>query len=262
MVTALQERGHTVAMIGDGVNDAIALKLADIGVAMGSGAPATRAVAQLVLLDGRFSTMPGVVAEGRRVIANIERVSNVFLTKTVWATVLAIVVSATLKPYPFLPRHLTIIDALTIGIPTFFLALAPNARRYIPGFVRRVLRFAVPAGLVVSVAVLAAYFWADSHDWPLVVQRTSATLVATMLSWGVLVLVALPLTWRRAVLVAAVVAGFVLLFPIAWIRDFFALDLPAAVLAFSVVIGAAGVVVLVGVWSATRRWVHPSRDLG
>ena len=134
MVTALQARGHTVAMTGDGVNDVLALKLADIGIAMGSGAAATRAVAELVLLDSRFATLPGVVAEGRRVTANIERVANLFITKTVWATLLAVAVGATLLPYPFLPRHLTIIDTLAIGIPSFFLALAPNTRRYLPGF--------------------------------------------------------------------------------------------------------------------------------
>jgi cation-transporting ATPase E len=124
-------------MTGDGINDVLALKLADVGIAMGSGAAATRAVAELVLLDGRFATLPGVVAEGRRVTANIERVANLFLTKTVWAALLAVAASVALLPYPFLPRHLTIIDTLTIGIPSFFLALAPNSRRYRPGFVGR-----------------------------------------------------------------------------------------------------------------------------
>ena len=135
-----------MAMTGDGVNDALALKDADIGIAMGSGASATRAVAQIVLLDGQFAAMPGVVAEGRRVIANVERVANLFVTKTVYAMLLAIAVGVARWPYPFLPRHLTIISSLTIGIPAFFLALAPNLARYQPGFVWRVLRFAARAG--------------------------------------------------------------------------------------------------------------------
>jgi len=120
MVTALQARGHTVAMTGDGVNDVLALKPADIGIAMGSGAPATKAVAEMVLLDSRFATQPSVVAEGRRVTANIERVANLFITKTVWATLLAVAAGVTLLPYPFLPRDLTIIDTLAICVPSFF----------------------------------------------------------------------------------------------------------------------------------------------
>jgi cation-transporting ATPase E len=245
MVRALQGRGHTVAMTGDGVNDALALKLADIGIAMGSGAPATKAVADLVLLDGRFASMPGVVAEGRRVTANIERVANVFITKTVWATLLALSVGVALWPYPFLPRELTIIDTLTIGIPSFFLALAPNLRRYLPGFVGRVLRFAIPAGIAVAATVFAAYWLARTHNLPLVQQRTAATLVALMLSLCVLVILALPLTWRRVVLVGLMIASFVLLFPFAPLRSFYALDLPTDGLGPTLLIGVAGIAVLV-----------------
>ena len=148
LVQALQRNGHVAAMTGDGVNDALALKDADIGVAMGNGAQATKAVAQLVLLDGRFSHMPSVLAEGRRVIGNVERVANLFVSKNVMSLVAIISAALFTLPFPFLPRHLTLVSAVTIGIPAFFLALGPNKRRYVPGFLRRVLRFAVPAGVV------------------------------------------------------------------------------------------------------------------
>jgi cation-transporting ATPase E len=240
-------------MTGDGVNDVLALKLADLGIAMGSGAAATKAVAELVLLDGRFAALPGVVAEGRRVTANIERVANLFVTKTVWATLLAVAVGVALLPYPFLPRHLTIIDSLAIGIPSFFLALAPNRRRYLPGFVGRVLRFAIPAGCLVAAATFAAYALARADGLPLVQQRTAATLVALMLSLGVLVLLAMPLTWRRLVLVGAMVAGFIALFPVAAVRRFYALALPSSHLWQTLLIGAAGIVALVAFWEISRR---------
>src|ERR671928_975962 len=135
-------------MTGDGVNDALALKDADIGVAMGNGAPATRAVAQLVLMDGRFAHLPRAVAEGRRVIANIERAANLFLVKNVYSLVLALITVATLVAYPLAPIQLTLISTLTIGVPGFFLALGPNRRRYLPGFLARVLRFSLPTGLI------------------------------------------------------------------------------------------------------------------
>jgi cation-transporting ATPase E len=248
MVSALRARGHTVAMTGDGINDVLALKLADLGIAMGSGAAATRAVAELVLLDGRFATLPGVVAEGRRVTANIERVANLFVTKTVWAALLAIAASVTLLPYPFLPRHLTIIDTLTIGIPSFFLALAPNSRRYRPGFVGRVLRFAIPAGCIVAAATFAAFALARASGLPPVQQRTAAVLVAFILSLCVLTLLAIPLTWRRIALVAASVAGFALLFPLPVVRGFYALDPPWSALGATLLIAGLGAASIVGVW--------------
>jgi cation-transporting P-type ATPase E len=253
MVRALQARGHTVAMTGDGVNDVLALKLADIGIAMGSGAAATRAVAELVLLDGEFAKLPAVVAEGRRVMANIERVANLFITKTVWATALALVAGAALLPYPFLPRHLTIIDSLAIGIPSFFLALAPNRRRYLSGFLRRVLWFAIPAGLIVAGAALAAYLLARAEGLPLAQQRTAATIVTLVLSLFVLLLLAVPLTWRRLVLVAALVAGFVLLFPLPVVRRFYELRLPSGYLSSTLPVAAAGIVALTACWLLLRR---------
>jgi cation-transporting P-type ATPase E len=261
MVKALQARGHTVAMTGDGVNDVLALKLADIGVAMGTGAPATKAVAELVLLDDRFATLPGVVAEGRRVTANMERVANLFITKTVWVTLLAIAAGAVLMPYPFLPRHLTVIDTLAIGVPGFFLALAPNRRRYVPGFVGRVLRFAGPAGLIVAAATFSAYALARARGLPLTEQRTAATLVALILSLCVLALLAIPLTWRRIVLLVAALAAFVLLFPVPAVRTFYALELPHGAIGSTLLIAALGAAALAAFWVPSRRQGHEPAEL-
>ncbi|MEA2646335.1 MAG: cation-transporting P-type ATPase [Chloroflexota bacterium] len=253
MVRALQARGRTVAMFGDGVNDALALKLADTGVAMGNGAAATKAVAQLVLLDGRFDTMPGVVAEGRRVAANIERVANLFVTKTVWATLLALAVGITVSPYPFLPRHLTVVDALSIGVPAFFLALAPNLRRYVPGFVNRVLRFTIPSGVVVAGAAFGAYSLARAQGLPITQQRTSAAIVTLMCGLAVLVILALPLTWRRALLVALMIVGFLLVFPLEPVRRFAAMEMPWDVLPAVLLVGLGGALTLAAAWLVMGR---------
>jgi cation-transporting ATPase E len=204
MVQALQRRGHVVAMTGDGVNDALALKDADIGVAMGNGSAATRAVAQLVLLDGRFAHLPDAVAEGRRVIANIERAANLFLVKNIYSLVLAVITVAAVSAYPLEPIQLTLVSTVTIGVPGFFLALGPNRRRYLPGFLHRVLRFSVPAGLITGASAYAGYAasrWLDPGSG-VAGARTTATVVVLIVALWTLVVLARPLLAWKVALVA------------------------------------------------------------
>lgn len=233
MVTALQSRGHTVAMTGDGVNDALAIKTADIGIAMNSGSPATKAVARLVLLDGQFSHLPDVVAEGRQVIANIERVSMLFLTKTAYATLLAILFGVLVLEFPFLPRQLSITDGLTIGIPAFFLALMPNAARYMPGFLRRSLSFAIPAGIVIALGLTWYTFVAQGIGVSADQLRTGATIILAIVGIWVLAVLSRPLNRYKVLVVGAMFVGLVLVFALPASRAFFALVDPGEELAIA-----------------------------
>ncbi|WP_175955579.1 cation-translocating P-type ATPase [Schaalia sp. Marseille-Q2122] len=223
MVRALQADDHCVAMTGDGVNDALALKDADLGIAMGNGAPATKAVSQIVLVGGEFSVLPGVVAEGRRIIANMERVSSLFLTKTMYSLALALTTSLLLWPYPFLPRHFTYIGVLTIGLPAFAIALGPNKRRYVPGFLKRTLSLAIPSGIILAGIALLGYWYVGIGT---VEGQSVATLSLMAGALWLLSITARPLVgWRVGLLLAmggAAVLGF--LIPVT--RHFFALEWP------------------------------------
>lgn len=276
MVHALQSRGHTVAMTGDGVNDVLALKDADIGVAMGSGSSASRAVAQIVLLDNKFATLPYVVGEGRRVIGNIERVSNLFLTKTVYSVLLAVLVglaglSAKLfgsDPllFPFQPIHVTIAAWFTIGIPAFILSLAPNNERAQPGFVRRVMTAALPSGIVVGAATFTTYVLAYQGRAATEIEQTQASTAAliTLLVSAVWVLsvVARPYEWWRVLLVSVSALAYVVIFSIPFARELFILD-PSnvAITSMALGIGFAGAVLIEVLWWVEGRMLGERRRL-
>jgi cation-transporting P-type ATPase E len=253
MVNALQSRGHVVAMTGDGVNDVLALKDADMGIAMGSGSAASRAVAQLTLLDNKFATLPVVLAEGRKVINNIERVSTLFVSKATYAVLIAIATGVVGSPFPFLPRHLTLIGTFSIGLPGFFLAIAPNTALARPGFIRRVLRLSVPAGTAAAIAAYTSFeYTRRSTDSTLADARTVATVVLLVVGLGILALAARPLTRARAVLIAAMAASYGCIMWWAPTSDYFELSPPSG--ADWLVITIASALGLAGV--AATGWVN------
>ncbi len=269
MVKALQSRGHTVAMTGDGVNDVLALKDSDCGIAMASGSEATRAVAQIVLLDNSFAGLPHVVAEGRRVINNLQRVASLFLTKTTYAIVFALVTGLAGLPFPFLPRQLTLISVLCIGLPSFFLALAPNTARVEGDFLRTVARDSVPYGLVCAVATMTTFVIARTQHFDLDEpgQGTAATLVLAGCSLIVLLRNARPLRGWKLGLVSVMGSLVALAFATRPGRRFFELRaLSSEMLGVAAVsIGAAAVAMVIvhGMFDEARtRRRHERRAIG
>ncbi len=266
IVEALQAAGHSVAMVGDGVNDVPAMKAADLAVAIGSGTQAARAVAELVLLNDSFAALPQVVREGRRVVANMERVAKLFVSKSVYAFLLVVAVGIAGLTFPFVPRHLTLVGTLTIGLPATLLALGGTAPRAEPGFVRRVARFAGPAGLVVAAATAAYALARTASGVSQAEARTTATMALMAAGLALLALVAAPLTAPRLLLVVGMGLAYVAVLAVPFSRKLFALDPPPAI----VVLAAVGSAAL-GLWAlrllgtagpALRRWPAPPTARG
>jgi magnesium-transporting ATPase (P-type) len=234
-------------MVGDGVNDVPALKAARLGIVQGSGAQMARSVADVVLVRGDFAAIPPMVAEGRKILRNIQRVTKLYVAKSAFAAVLILSIGLTEDPYPLLPRHLTLAAALTIGIPSFFLALAPSTGDWrVPRFMREVARFAIPAGTAAALGVVASYlFCLNVVDQPLVQARTVATTVLVIVGlWLVLALEAEGR--RRGMLVGALCLGlwilYMLIVAFSGTRHFFDLAIPDPWPA-AAIIGGAGLAI-------------------
>jgi cation-transporting ATPase E len=252
MVAALQAKGHSVAMTGDGVNDVLAIKDSDLGVAMGSGAAATRAVAQVVLMDDDFSTLPSVVAEGRRVIGNIERVANFFLTKTLYSIMLALFVALWNMPFPFQTIHITLVGWFTIGIPACILAMAPNKERARPGFLGRVMRFGIPSGLLIAGCVFATYkLLLPAGAGELVLNQAATAALATLLMGGswVMVTTSRPYQWWKIGLIAFCIGAQIVIYLIPLGQWFFRIDPSnAAFMSTGIILGLISMVLVEIVW--------------
>ncbi|HET8976287.1 MAG TPA: HAD-IC family P-type ATPase, partial [Solirubrobacterales bacterium] len=231
VVEALNGAGRYVAMVGDGVNDVPALKQARLAIAQGSGSQMTRSVADLVLVRDDFAVVPGMVAEGRQILRNIQRVARLFVTKSVFTAFLGLAIAIPTATFPLLPRQFTIASTVTIGIPAFVLALAPSSGPWRPeGFLRSVARFAVPAGLALGAGIAAGYLLARyGFDLGLRESRTVAT--------GIVVVGGLAVVMRleaergpRRLAVAGVCALMGALFALAlvvpFLRDFYELSVP------------------------------------
>lgn len=215
IVEALQRRKKTVAMTGDGVNDVLALKASDCGIAMASGSDASKAVAQLVLLDSNFNALPYVVAEGRRTINNIENVSKLYLSKTIYSMMLSVIFCLLLLPYPIMPIQLSWIGTIAIGMPSFFLAMEANEDMVKEGFLKRLLLETIPNGATVTLCTVVMVLLTHHNKLRIYEIRTLTFIVIYGISLIILLKICIPLTKLRALLlvVVALISGITFFIP-------------------------------------------------
>ncbi|MDO8209307.1 HAD-IC family P-type ATPase [Conexibacter sp. CPCC 206217] len=252
VVRVLAEAGEYVGMLGDGVNDVPALKQARLAIAQGSGTQMARSVSDLVLVSGEFDEVPQMVHEGRQILRNIQRVARLFVTKAVFTAFLLITIALPSGVFPLLPRQFTLASSLTIGIPAFFLALAPSTGPWRPdGFLKAIARFSLPAGIATGAGILVAYLVAR-HGFDATLEEGRTVTVATLVASGLAIVMVLEdepgkRRWIVAGLCALMAVGFVLVNAIPAGRDFFDLADPTGGMVAAFAIGTAVTLVLLAI---------------
>jgi P-type E1-E2 ATPase len=265
VIEALAAAGRYVVMVGDGVNDVPALKSARLAIAQGSGSQMAKSVADIVLVNGDFASIPPMVGEGRKVLRNLQRVTKLFVTKSAFAAFLILTVGITEQEYPVLPRHLTLVATITIGVPAFFLALAPSSGPWkSPGFLRDVASFAIPAGTAAGLGVAASYLFAlEVLNQNLVHARTVSVTVLTIVGlYFVLVLESSSQKRRETwvtVLCLVLFALYCLCLAFSGTRSFFELAVPNAAVILCSLGGSA--IAIAGLALMDDRFASPLLEL-